>query len=354
VRNHHENNTSFEAFEAYGDYEERLDPTHHDRQAHRTRKPKVKQKAKKVQDHIFAELADAASLETGSSTTTYQPSRHESGWLLNSLQDFITQEYITDVLGIVKGGKEANVYRCQGHPTSGHDLLAVKVYRPRQFRQLRNDKMYREGRHVITNTTRNMLVASGVEITSREEAMVRAMGKKTAFGVQVAQTSWLAYEYGTLQQLYALGAAVPQPVAASDNAILMSYVGDESMAAPLLNDVSLERDEAQELFNEVLRNLELMLANGMIHGDLSAYNILYWEGDITLIDFPQVTDSRGNNNAYFILQRDIERVCQYFQRQGVKTDSRGLMRDLWKRYVERDPNERAADLSRLEVKPEEA
>ena len=68
-----------------------------------------------------------------------------------------------------------------------------------------------------------------------------------------------------------------------------------------------------------MRNIEIMLVNGMIHGDLSAYNILYWEGEITLIDFPQVTDSRVNRQAYLILERDIKRVCEYFAAQGVRT-----------------------------------
>jgi RIO kinase 1 len=119
------------------------------------------------------------------------------------------------------------------------------------------------------------------------------------------------------------------------------------MAAPTLNQVSLERDEAAHLFQEVLRNIELMLQRDMIHGDLSAYNILYWQGQITLIDFPQVTNSQANRQAYFILQRDITRICEYFARQGVPVDPRATMADLWQRYVEKEPHVRAADESRL-------
>lgn len=332
----------------YLDYEEQFNRTHTARQERRGRKPKANHKPRKGQDTILAELADDSGLQSGASTT-YQPSRYESEWLISSVQDFITQDYIVDILALVKGGKEASVYRCEAHPTTGYDLLAAKVYRPRKFRQLRNDSAYREGRHVVTNVSRALLTAQGHEISTREDAMMRAMGKKTAFGVQVAHTSWLAYEYATLQQLHALGAAVPKPIAASENSILMTYVGDENMAAPPLNDVELERDEAEDLFQEVLRNVELMLMNGLIHGDLSAYNILYWEGEITLIDFPQVTDSQGNTNAYSILKRDIERVCDYFSDMGVNCDPSGIMRDLWKRYVERDPKLVAADQSRWEV-----
>ena len=343
MANNHLNDKYLDDNDSYADYEARFNPLNTDRQARRSRKPKVKHNPKKSQSAIMAELADTDALEAGSGTT-YQPSRYEEGWLLSSLTDFIRQEYITDILALVKGGKEASVYRCLAHPTSGYDLLAAKVYRPRKFRQLRNDKMYREGRAILDE--------GGHIVRENNQRTMRALEKKSAFGQQVDHQSWLMYEYSTLQKLYSMGAAVPEPVAVSDNAILMTYVGDEDMAAPLLNDVDLELEDAQALFKEVLHNIELMLTNGMIHGDLSAYNILYWDGAITLIDFPQVTDSRANSNAYFILQRDIERVCQYFQRQGVMTQPRGILRDLWKRYVERDPNERAADLSRLELQRE--
>jgi RIO kinase 1 len=345
VAKYHLNDLNNDDIDTYADYEERFNPLNSDRQARRSRKPKAKHNAKKAQSAVLAELAETDLLESGGGTT-YQPSRYEAGWLLTSLTDFLRQEFITDILGMVKGGKEASVYRCQGHPTSGYDMLAAKVYRPRQFRQLRNDKMYREGRVILDE--------DGHTVKENNQRTMRALEKKSAFGQQVDHQSWLMYEYTTLQKLYAIGASVPEPIAVSDNAILMTYIGDENMAAPLLNDVSLEPEEAQRLFQDVMRNIELMLTNGMIHGDLSAYNILYWEGQITFIDFPQVTDSRGNSNAFFILERDIERVCQYFARQGVKTNPRAIQRDLWKRFIERDPHERAADLSRMEYNREQA
>ncbi|MEO8607862.1 MAG: RIO1 family regulatory kinase/ATPase [Chloroflexota bacterium] len=341
----HLNDLNNDDGDIYAAYEERFNPLNSDRQARRSRKPKVKHQPKKAQDIVRAELADENILESGSATT-YQPSRYEEGWLMDSLTDFIRQEFIIDVLGLVKGGKEASVYRCEAHPTTGYDLLAAKVYRPRKFRQLRNDKMYREGRAILDE--------GGHLVKENNQRTMRALEKKSAFGQQVDHQSWLMYEYTTLQRLYAIGASVPEPIAISDNAILMTYIGGDDMAAPLLNDVHLEREEAQALFQEVLRNIELMLQNGMIHGDLSAYNILYWDGAITFIDFPQVTDSRGNSNAYYILQRDIERICAYFKSKGVPNNPRTILRDFWKRYVEADPNERAADLSRMEYQREEA
>ncbi|MBL8117475.1 MAG: hypothetical protein JNJ78_08105 [Anaerolineae bacterium] len=335
----------------YEMYEELYNPEQGDRQARRQRKAKAKHVPKKSQDAVLRELADVGVLEGENSfQTTYQPSRYEAEWLLTSLTDFYRQDYITDVLAQVRGGKEASVYRCAARVglDEGIELVAAKVYRPRKFRQLRNDKMYREGRVVLT--------AEGHEIKATDDRIMRALGKKTEYGMQVEHTSWLMYEFRTLQQLHAAGAAVPKPYAVSENAILMGYIGGADLAAPALSDVQLEADEAEPLFAETLRNIELMLANGMIHGDLSAYNILYWEGEITVIDFPQVTNSRSNKQAYFILQRDIERVCDYFAEQGARSaeNPNGILRRLWKRHVEREQDRvnLEADMSRLEVSEE--
>jgi RIO kinase 1 len=161
---------------------------------------------------------------------------------------------------------------------------------------------------------------------------MRALGKKTAFGRQVAHTSWLMYEFTTMQQLYQVGAAVPKPVASNENAILMSYHGDAELAAPTLAEIRLEPDEVKPLFEEVLHNIELMLERELVHGDLSAYNVLYWDGEITLIDFPQVVNIYTNVNAYTILERDITRICEYFARQGLEKDPTTILDDLWARF----------------------
>jgi serine/threonine-protein kinase RIO1 len=122
-----------------------------------------------------------------------------------------------------------------------------------------------------------------------------------------------------MEKLFEAGADVPKPYAKEKNAILMEFVGDRGMAAPALSSVSLERDEAQPLFERVIRNLDIMLANDRIHGDLSAYNILYWDGDIKLIDFPQVVIPESNPASWGIFQRDVMRICQYFSAQGLRT-----------------------------------
>lgn len=336
--NHHFLNT--DEFEIY---EEQFDPMKYDRQARRKRKPKAKHTPKKAQTALMRELADEPEDALGVEIT-YQPSQHEGEWLMESLRPFFTQKLITDVLGLVRGGKEASVYRVAAHADTGAEMLAAKVYRPRKFRSLSNDAMYREGRAVLNE--------NGRALKETDHRAMRAIGKKTGFGQQVAHTSWLMYEFTTMQALYTAGGAVPQPVASSENAILMTYYGDETIPAPTLSEVTLEADEALPLFNEALRNIELMLQNGWIHGDLSAYNILYWDGAITLIDFPQVTQAKSNSSAQFILNRDIERVCQYFADQGVQRDAAEIARQLWRRYAAKKSRDVKADLSRYEVAEE--
>ncbi|MBN1287031.1 MAG: hypothetical protein JXB47_16645 [Anaerolineae bacterium] len=310
----------------YEEYEELYNPIRYDRKARRQRKPKAKHAPKKSDRAVIEALADDTAGLEGGFETTYEPSKYEAEWLLQSLRPFYDQAFITDVLALVKGGKEASVYRCAAEPvtTDGAVFAAAKVYRPHMFRQLRNDHVYRQGREVLT--------PNGRPVGKDADRVARALGKKTSYGLQVAHTSWLMYEYMTLQSLYQAGAAVPRPFAAGENAILMGYIGDERMPAPTLNEIDLEPEEAGALFKETLRNIEIMLQHNLAHGDLSAYNILYWEGEITLIDFPQVIDMRANPDAYTILQRDVVRTCEYFARQGVRCNPGDIMEDLWYRY----------------------
>ena len=306
---------------------------------------------KKAKSEILSELTDDLSDVKLGFETTYRPSRHEEGWLLSSLHSFYDEGLITDVLALVKGGKEASVYLCQANPATGLDLLAAKVYRPRMFRNLRNDAMYRRGREVLT--------AQGRPAGKQAGTFARAIRNKTSFGLQAAHTSWLMHEFMALDQLYAVGADVPRPVSSSDNAILMSYLGAQAIAAPTLNTVSLEPNEAERLFEDVLRNIDLMLQQDLIHGDLSAYNILYVvtgdgpgeavRGEIVIIDFPQVVSLHANPKAHFILRRDVQRVCEYFASQDVVCDAETVFDGFWGRYVrEPDPEDLAADWSRLE------
>ncbi len=253
---------------------------------------------------------------------TYHPSRHESEWIVNSLGDFYQNEWISDILRQVKGGKEATVYQCKADPKVTDGFIAAKVYRPRRFRSLKNDHIYREGRDQLDEDG-NVIIDDG---------KLHAIRKRTAYGLELMHTSWIEHEYKTLQILNKAGADIPVPYASGNNAILMEFIGDEDQAAPTLNSINLERAEADVLFERVIHNVELMLANGCVHGDLSAFNILYWEGDIKIIDFPQVTHPRANRNAFAIFERDLTRVCEYFERMGVHTQPIPLAAKLWTAY----------------------
>lgn len=336
---------SLEADSKYASYVDEFAPRAN-RKDRRKRKPRQAPPTVHTQPQEAEVLADVDGLE-GGFKTTYQPSKYETGWLLQSLEPLYNQSFITDVLALVKGGKEASVYRCEAHESTGADLLAAKVYRPRMFRQLRNDHAYRLGREVI--------LSDGTRLNGNDFRETRAIAKGTNYGRKLQHTSWLMYEMSTLKTLLEAGAAVPKPWAAGDNVILMDYIGGEDMAAPTLNTVRLRRGEARPLFEEVMRNVELLLKLGLAHGDLSAYNILYWEGTITLIDFPQVTDIHSNPNAYTILHRDLTRICEYFEGQGYRRDAGDLMASLWRRYAGLTPLERAErDAPFLEAEQEEA
>jgi len=288
-----------------------------DRHQHRKMKHRPDHQPKRSAGEVMTEIAGSDGRE--SFAFTYNASRHEREWIDNSLGNFYDEHWLDDVVRLLKGGKEASVYLCTGNETTQASYLAAKVYRPRMFRQLRKDHQYREGR--------TDLDASGNQIT--EDGMLQAMRSKSKYGLELLHTSWIEYEYQALADLHAAGGQVPRPYARGHNAILMEYIGDFSQSAPLLVDVQLEPAEAQRLFDHLLSNIEIMLSQERVHGDLSAYNILYWDGGITLIDFPQVVSPQGNSSAYQIFERDVLQVCDYFARQGVAVRPRQLAAELW-------------------------
>src|SRR5512132_1459836 len=169
---------------------------------------------------------------------SYPAARFEEWWLLESLGDFYEHKWITDVLRRVKGGKEASVYLCRSGAAIDNPWVAAKVYRPRTLRNLKNDGQYRVGRTDL-DAEGNAIVKDGD---------VHAMKKRTAYGEELRHQSWIAYEFQTLEMLHAAGAEVPRPYAMEKNAILMDYVGDLDSAAPTLNSVTLDLDEARPLF----------------------------------------------------------------------------------------------------------
>ncbi len=254
---------------------------------------------------------------------SFTSSRYERGWILNYLGPFYEEHVITDVLRQVKGGKEATVYCCRAHPSTGVKLIAAKVYRPHMFRALKNDALYRRGREFVDT--------EGKEVRGRREKL--AMKKKTEFGRELLHTTWLANEYQHLRALHAAGADVPRPFAQSDNAILMEYLGNVNFPAPTLNTVALDPKKAREIFEQLMWNVETFFAHRCIHADLSAFNVLYWRGDIKIIDLPQAVNPDVNPDARMLLTRDITRLCQYFARYGINERAEEIVDRLWRKYV---------------------
>ena len=255
---------------------------------------------------------------------TLLASKRDAPWILSSLMPFYAQHLIIDVLHEAHSGKEATVYCCRAHPSTGVEYLAAKIYRPRMFRSLRNDAIYR-----FSRVQRDEQGQAEHGNSRRGSAATR----KTEKGRAAQVASWIEYEYLTQRLLYAHGANVPRTFAQVGNAVLMEYIGDLGDPAPRLSDVILEQEEAQPLFDCILRNVELALIHGRIHGDLSEYNVLYWQGGVTLIDFAQAVDPYHNSDVFSLLARDVERTCQYFARYGVSCDAHTLAREIWTRHM---------------------
>ena len=310
----------YDAYEKYLDLEEEY--SHSDHHGRRNSGPKPKKKPV-VQLAAMSDFVDDASAWVPTYAASLDPKHHERQWLIESLTPFYRDMVITDVTRRVKGGKEANVYCCIAHPAAGVDYIAAKLYRPRILRTLKNDAIYKSGRQLRGE--------DGKQLKGRREKL--ALQQKTRFGQHLDMVWWIGNEFLVQKKLHEAGAKVPRPIGHNGNAILMGYLGDGGLPAPTLNDVSLTRAEAADLFEQVMINVKIMLDNHFVHGDLSAFNILFWEGEISIIDFPQVVNARINPNAFMLLQRDIKRVCDYFGRFRVLADPKQLATDLWVPYM---------------------
>jgi RIO kinase 1 len=189
------------------------------------------------------------------------------------------------------------------------------VYAAREARGRRGHATYDDGRQFL------------------DARAARAVRSRSSFGRDVEQGRWMSREYERLVQLHEAGVAIPRPIELSDRLILMEYVGNIDMPAPRLRDVRLDAAEARSALRWVLYDVELMLGANVVHADLSAFNVLWWEGRTKIIDFPQAVDPRFNRNAKMLLERDIRNVCDYFARSGAPADANAIARDLWRRWL---------------------
>lgn len=231
----------------------------------------------------------------------------------DALSEFFEDNLITGVIREVKSGKEGTVLCCRAAARTGRELLAAKIYRSTEHRMFHNSAVYREGRYVADRRIR------------------RAIANKSRAGRAYEAHSWVNEEFDTLRLLHGAGAAVPEPVSRTGQAILMSYVGDIDAPAPPLQHAEIAPEEADQLFRRLLREVELWLACGRVHADLSAFNILIWEGAPTVIDFPQAVDPEVNGNARALLARDLANLCRFFARYGIRADPDSLADGMWRR-----------------------
>ena len=212
-------------------------------------------------------------------------------------------EYSETHLGILKTGKESEVHLVARCDAAGRtSLLAEKRFKERGRRSFRNDWAYR-----------------GVwgEGTRREH---RAMKKNTRYGQEAIHARWIGNEWGNLVHLAAAGLTVPPPVERVEDGYSMAFVGDGERAAPRLTEVDLGPATARRVWADLLAELALMLSADRVHGDLSAYNVLWWRERAVLIDFSQTVDVLSHPAARELLVRDVETLGAYFTRRGVVVD----------------------------------
>lgn len=235
----------------------------------------------------------------------------------DDIASFFDEGWISEVLFPVKSGKEATVYCCAADPCRDVRFYALKLYTPPEQRSFRNAAVYQETRF------------------NRSTRQGRAMHNRSAKGRGMLHGQWLAHEYNALKTLFDAGCDVPQPIANGDRALLLSFIAssdDEGQAAPPLASLRFKVADAEPLFAQVQRNIETMLRCHLVHGDLSAYNILYGGEKLHLIDFPQAVDARSNSNARMLLERDVTNISRYFERMGCAVDPAAYATSLWERY----------------------
>ncbi|HEY8826022.1 MAG TPA: RIO1 family regulatory kinase/ATPase [Candidatus Limnocylindria bacterium] len=205
-------------------------------------------------------------------------------------------------LGVLKSGKESEVFLVSRAGPTRTCLIAEKRFKPRLQRGFRNDYLY-----------------AGVwgEGTHHEE---RAVKKRTRFGQEFLQARWIANEWTTLGRLHAAGVTVPPPVERIEEGYRMAFIGDGDQAAPRLADVDLDLITARRVWRELQRDIQRMLDAELVHGDLSAFNVLWWHERPVIIDFSQAVDVVTHPAARDLLRRDLDRIAAYFRAQGVAID----------------------------------
>jgi RIO kinase 1 len=190
-------------------------------------------------------------------------------------------------------------------------LVAVKIYTDLRVRSFKHDEAYRKGRFI------------------GDARIQKAIEQGSQKGLASHQILWVQEEFKQMQYLLEHGVRVPKAIAVSGIALVMEFIGDENgNPAPRISDLKMEKEEAEEAFHQSIQNLKKIVRSGRVHGDYSAFNILWHKEEAVVIDFPQVMEFKNNSNANAFLERDVHSLCKSFLKQGIKADERNVLRDV--------------------------
>lgn len=207
------------------------------------------------------------------------------------IEPLVVDGLVDSVLRQLMSGKEAMVYVVQ----CGDEIRCAKVYKEANKRGFHTAVDYTEGRKV------------------KNSRQARAMAKRSRYGREEQEAAWQHAEVDALRRLAAAGVRVPTPYQFHEGVLLMELVADEDgEPAPRLNDLALSAEEAQRFHAELIRQVVRMLCAGIVHGDLSEYNVLVDADGPVIIDLPQAVDAAANNNARRMLERDVDNLTTYF------------------------------------------
>lgn len=219
---------------------------------------------------------------------------------------------VDGVVSQLMSGKEAEVYVVQ----SAGELRCAKVYKDSDNRSFSKQARYQEGRK------------------TKNSRQARAIGKGTKFGRKELEGAWQNAEVDALQRCAAAGVRVPKIYSFAGGVLLMELIlNEDGRPAPRLNDVRLTADQAIEFHRAIISQIVLMLCAGLIHGDLSEYNVLIGRQGLVIIDLPQAIDAAGNNNAAGMLLRDVANMTAYFGRFAPELLTSDYGREIWKLYA---------------------